>query len=237
MIVSNVDRLTEPQARAFLERLRWPEGAVCPHCGSPSAARLKGASTRPGVHKCNVCRRQFTVTVNSLLADSHIPLRQWVRAVRLACGSAQGVSPAELQHELRISRKTALRLAGRLHQVAATSSRQLSQPTATSEPPDSAGADGKQKHRFHTLANEWRRATSHLSSVADISIHPAYQRIIGMGPAVVPLILSELERETDDWFWALNAITGADPIPRKSWGKMDEMAQAWIRWGRRHGYL
>jgi hypothetical protein len=66
---------------------------------------------------------------------------------------------------------------------------------------------------------------------------PAYQQIIGMGPAVLPLLLDELAREPDHWFWALWAITGSDPVPSESRGKVGEMAQAWLKWGQEHGYL
>ena len=52
---------------------------------------------------------------------------------------------------------------------------------------------------------------------------PSYQRIIGLGSAVVPLLLRELERQPDHWFWALKAITGADPVPAASRGKLHEM--------------
>jgi hypothetical protein len=59
-----------------------------------------------------------------------------------------------------------------------------------------------------------------------------YQRIIGMGPAVVPLILEELEREPGHWFWALESITEQNPVPPESAGKVGQMAEAWTRWGR-----
>lgn len=42
--------------------------------------------------------------------------------------------------------------------------------------------------RFDTLADEWAEATRFQSSSTEIAIHPAYQQIIGMGPAVLPLI-------------------------------------------------
>lgn len=45
----------------------------------------------------------------------------------------------------------------------------------------------------------------------EMAMHPAYQRIIGLGPEVAPLLLRELERQPDHWFWALKALTGADP--------------------------
>lgn len=67
-------------------------------------------------------------------------------------------------------------------------------------------------------------------------MHPAYQQIIGLGPDVVPLLLAELEGHPDHWFWALHAITREDPVPSESRGKIKAMAQAWLDWGKRHGY-
>ncbi|MEC4818386.1 MAG: hypothetical protein SAK29_34710 [Scytonema sp. PMC 1069.18] len=89
---------------------------------------------------------------------------------------------------------------------------------------------------FLELAEQWRRETGMLSVVTKISMHPAYQRIIGMGQPVVPLIMRELEREPDHWFWALSAITGANPVKPEQRGRLNQMAQAWIEWGRANGY-
>jgi hypothetical protein len=89
---------------------------------------------------------------------------------------------------------------------------------------------------FLDLAAQWERATGMLSRVQKMVMHPAYQRIIGMGQPVVPLILRELEREPDHWFWALEAITGANPVLPEQRGRLDEMAAAWLAWGRENGY-
>jgi hypothetical protein len=70
-----------------------------------------------------------------------------------------------------------------------------------------------------------------------MAMHPAYQRIIGMGPRVVPLILRELRRKPDHWFWALTAITGQDPIRPEDAGDILRMTQAWLDFGERQGYL
>jgi hypothetical protein len=64
-----------------------------------------------------------------------------------------------------------------------------------------------------------------------------YQRIIGMGMPVVPLLLEELEREPDQWFWALESITEENPVPPAAAGRIREMAAAWIEWGRARGFL
>ena len=96
---------------------------------------------------------------------------------------------------------------------------------------------------FDELASQWRKERNLLSSNAwDNVLSPAYQRIIGMGTDAVPFILRELRHELkkgepDDWFVALWAITGENPVPIESRGKTKEMAKAWLEWGSRQGYL
>jgi hypothetical protein len=89
---------------------------------------------------------------------------------------------------------------------------------------------------FRALAQQWRQERGPMSSTTQLAMCPSYQRIIGLGAAVVPLLLRELERQPDHWFWALKAITGADPVPAASRGKLREMAEAWLAWGREQGY-
>ena len=62
-----------------------------------------------------------------------------------------------------------------------------------------------------------------------------YQRIIGLGWPAVSLILQELHREPDQWFWALEAITEENPVPHEAAGNVSLMAQAWIEWGAKLG--
>jgi hypothetical protein len=52
-----------------------------------------------------------------------------------------------------------------------------------------------------------------------------------MGMPVIPLILEDFRSEPFHWFWALNAITGEDPIPQSMRGRVREMAVARINWG------
>ena len=89
--------------------------------------------------------------------------------------------------------------------------------------------------KFQALAETWRREVQFLSSVTEMVLHSAYQRIIGMGVAVVPHLLRELERRPDHWFWALTSITGADPVKPEDRGKLRKMTDAWLRWGKEQG--
>lgn len=92
--------------------------------------------------------------------------------------------------------------------------------------------------RFRQLADVWRAQTRLFSNVTRRVLHPAYQRIIGMGEAAVPLILMDLaEQGPDDWFWALTAITGENPIADARAGNMEAMTESWLQWGARAGYL
>ncbi len=71
-------------ARMYIEKLRWPNGPVCPHCGGVEPYRITakpGSKTRDGLYKCKACRKQFTVTVGTIFEDSHIPLNKWLMAI------------------------------------------------------------------------------------------------------------------------------------------------------------
>lgn len=91
--------------------------------------------------------------------------------------------------------------------------------------------------RFATLRQEWEDDTAISSSITEISMHPAYQQIIGMGPIAIPFILLAMQERQNHWFWALKSITGEDPVPAKSRGKIIEMTQAWLFWGHEQKYL
>lgn len=91
--------------------------------------------------------------------------------------------------------------------------------------------------RFSMLKAEWEADTAHLSSITEIAMHPAYQQIIGMGPIAIPLILSEMKKKPDHWFWALKSITGEDPVLQENRGQILQMTKAWLRWGIEQGYI
>lgn len=90
---------------------------------------------------------------------------------------------------------------------------------------------------FARLAARWKERAAIHSDTRRTAMFPEYQRIIGMGPAVLPLILESLQRETDHWFWALESITGEDPVPPEDRGSIRKMADAWVAWGRDQGLI
>jgi hypothetical protein len=84
--------------------------------------------------------------------------------------------------------------------------------------------------KFESLANQWRRETLNSSSLAEIVFNDSYIQIIGLGPAVLPLIFRSLKERDDWWFSALRAITGVNPVIDCEEGNFAAMRNAWLRW-------
>jgi transposase-like protein len=112
-------------AREHLESIRWPNGPVCPHCGSTDkhySLSGKEGSTKPvrkGVYKCKKCRKQFSVTVGTIFEDSHLPLSKWLLAIHLLCSSKKGMSAHQLHRNLGITYKSAWHMAHRIRHAMA----------------------------------------------------------------------------------------------------------------------
>lgn len=91
------------------------------------------------------------------------------------------------------------------------------------------------EEQFQELAAKWRKETRHISSLTKIILHPAYQRIIGMGPVAIKFILQELEQKPHHWFWALESITGENPVQPED--DFDAAVRSWLRWGQERGLI
>ena len=99
---------TEEAARAYFEGIRWAGGRSCPHCGNADESRIyaltanRAAKIRPGMYKCAECKDTFTVTVGTVMEDSHIPLNKWLIAFYMMCASKTQISALQLQRQLEI---------------------------------------------------------------------------------------------------------------------------------------
>jgi hypothetical protein len=88
---------------------------------------------------------------------------------------------------------------------------------------------------FAELKEQWKTDTEFFSSTDAIALHPGYQRIISLGRTVLPFLLRDVEGGEAQWFWALKAITGIDPVDPKHRGNRRLMASDWLRWAREEG--
>jgi len=118
----NVD-LTDPRfhdedkAREWLEAKRWPDGVVCPHCGSLKAARMGGKSGRPGLFHCPDCRGQFTVRTGQVMERSHISLAKWALGYHLMASSKKGISAHQMHRTLGIAYNSAWFMCHRIREA------------------------------------------------------------------------------------------------------------------------
>ncbi len=108
----------EAAAYRYVEARIWPDGPVCPHCGERERiGKLKGKSTRIGVHKCYACRKPFTVKVGTIFESSHIKLNLWLQAIYLMSSSKKGISANQLHRTLGVTLKTAWFLTHRIREA------------------------------------------------------------------------------------------------------------------------
>jgi transposase-like protein len=107
------------EAKAFihLEEILWPDGPICPHCGSISGKHYDLQKTRLGLRKCSDCRKQFTVKVGTVFESAHVPLHKMLQAVYLMACSKKGVSAHQLHRILEVQYKTAWFLAHRIREA------------------------------------------------------------------------------------------------------------------------
>ena len=103
----------EASAERYFTAQRWPGGVKCPRCGSSNVQR----GTQPGRNRqlwtCE-CRRQFSVTSGTVMADTKIPLRKWLLAFHLMGASKKGMSALQLQRMLAVTYQTAWHLCHRI---------------------------------------------------------------------------------------------------------------------------
>jgi transposase-like protein len=105
------DFADESKCRAYLEALRWPKGVTCPHCKGEKVYRI----VKRDQFVCASCEYQFSVTVDTIFHDTHLPLATWFLATVLICEAKKGMSACQIQRSLGIKTyKTAWYLCHRI---------------------------------------------------------------------------------------------------------------------------
>ena len=86
---------TDEACRAYLVRLRWPDGFRCPRCGN-----AKAWPVRTLLRQCASCGRQTSITAGTIFQDTRTPLTVWFRAMWAVTGPKTGTSALSLQQLL-----------------------------------------------------------------------------------------------------------------------------------------
>lgn len=107
----------EDVAVTFMEKQRWGDMPMCPHCGGTEVHMMRdktGDRNKRYLWRCRKCKKQFTVKVGTIMQDSPIPVRVWCFAFWAACASKKGVSAKQIERQCSITYKSALFLMHRI---------------------------------------------------------------------------------------------------------------------------
>jgi transposase-like protein len=95
---------TEQSCREYLAKRRWHGTTVCQHCkNTEKIYRFKDGR----LYKCGVCRKQFTVTMGTVMESSKIPLQTWFLAAYVIAAHKKGIASVQLAKDMGITQKTA----------------------------------------------------------------------------------------------------------------------------------
>jgi len=89
----------------YLAARRWPNGAVCPSCGSKE---VRFIPTR-NIWECKAkhAKRQFSIKVGTIFENSAIPLSKWLVALWMIANCKNGISSYEISRALGLTQKSA----------------------------------------------------------------------------------------------------------------------------------
>lgn len=125
---------TEADAYQYMESIRWPDGPVCPHCGSidehyfltprtkdadnvEARKTSRGTMTQRRVWKCRACRKQFSVITGTVFHGTKVPLHTWLMVVFEICANKNGIAAREIARKYGVAPKTAWFMTNRLREA------------------------------------------------------------------------------------------------------------------------
>lgn len=88
---------------AFLAKLRWPEGFICPAC---KQASIPWNANRDRLI-CPICRHQTSVTAGTIFDKTRTPLKTWFEAAWHVSTAKSGMSAKTLERTIGTSYKVA----------------------------------------------------------------------------------------------------------------------------------
>jgi transposase-like protein len=191
----------EDKAREALELIRWPGGPTCPHCGNADVEKIakvegKKRSHRPGLHYCNECRGQFTVTVGTVFERSKVPLTKWWMAAHMFNSGKNGVSAHEIHRTLKVTYKTAWFMMHRLREAM----KELN-PTPLGGEGQSVQADETWYGNSSKRAKAYRKGHSHKGYIVALIEPNGRARAIhanrGEGQTVAGIVLNNADWKSE----------------------------------------
>ena len=118
-------------AERWFTKVRWPDGAHCPHCGSVNVQDGTKHKTMP--YRCRDCRKWFSVKTGTVMQSSKLGLQVWAVATYLLTTGLKGQASMKLHRDLGITQKTAWHLAHRIRETWAKKNKPMAGPVEVDE--------------------------------------------------------------------------------------------------------
>ncbi len=105
---------SEEKCVQHLASIRWPDSPICQHCGGMDKINFIKARN---VFWCGNCKKQFSVRLGTIFAESRLPLTKWFAAIWLATSHKKGISSVQLVKDISVSQKTARFMLNRMREA------------------------------------------------------------------------------------------------------------------------
>jgi hypothetical protein len=111
---------TEEKCLAYIEKMRWPHGVGCVHCGVMNVSKITreaaGKNKRATIYQCleKGCGKQFSATSGTIFNDTHLPLTKWFMAIAMICEAKKGISAKQVERHIGVNYRTAWHLCHRI---------------------------------------------------------------------------------------------------------------------------
>jgi len=88
--------------------------------------------------------------------------------------------------------------------------------------------------KFDLYSGIWKTETMFSSNISEITNNSAYRSIIGLGKDIIPFIIEDLKQSENHWFYALELLTGENPIKSEQRGIINLMKSDWLNWAKKN---
>jgi len=141
-----------------LEKVRWGDDPVCPHCGGTHVNR-KQENKLVGRWNCYECGSSFNVLSGTIFEKTKVPLQKWFFAIGLVLNAKKSLSSYQLARDLEMNQKTALFMQQRIRASMLEGQDELLQGVVEADETYVGGKPRKTKTKDKDMPNKRGRGT------------------------------------------------------------------------------